>query len=169
MDSRDFPFGPGRFRHQDGFIRQVPPFLKAAHQVMAKERQGEYPGCRERRFQRYAWFGGIITFWTKRALRAHLYREAVTLAAAGSPMILAAVVRRSVVWVKGRRPMEALELYPTGEEYGGGHLNLTRFLMPSPPFEPHLRPIRSTQIALGRRFLWSPISRPSLRSGTGWP
>jgi len=98
--------------HSANSIHRVAPFLRMAHLLIDKERAGEYPGGRERRFQRYAWFGGMVTFWTKRALRAHLYRDALKLVADGWAMILAAVVRRSVVRLLGRQPIKAIELSP---------------------------------------------------------
>lgn len=96
--------------HAGNSIHHVPPFIKMAHHILAKERAGEYPGSREHRFVRYAWFGGMVVFWTKRGFRAGLYREALRLAASGLPMILAAVIRRSLAWAAGRQPVETLTL-----------------------------------------------------------
>ncbi len=96
--------------HGGNSIHYVPPFIKMAHHILARERAGEYPGSGEHRFVRYAWFGGMVTFWTKRAMRAGLYREGMKLAATGMPMILAAMARRSYCWVRGRQPVETLSL-----------------------------------------------------------
>jgi glycosyltransferase involved in cell wall biosynthesis len=96
--------------HGGNSIHYVPPFIKMAHHILAKERAGEYPGSGEHRFVRYAWFGGMVTFWIKRAMRAGLYREGMKLAATGMPMILAAMARRSCCWVRGRQPVETLSL-----------------------------------------------------------
>ena len=68
-------------------------------------------GGRGQWFRRYAWLGGIIVFWIKRALRAGYYRDAVRLAVSGLPMIVAIVVQRSIAWIRGRRPVETLDLH----------------------------------------------------------
>jgi glycosyltransferase involved in cell wall biosynthesis len=96
--------------HSANTILRVPPFLDALHQLLAKERSGQYPGGRRHRFQRYAWFGGLVMFWVRRARRAGLYKEAFQLTACAWPMILASVIRRSIVRIKRRRPIETLAL-----------------------------------------------------------
>jgi GT2 family glycosyltransferase len=95
--------------HASNSIHNVAPFLRMAKRMMDKERAGEYPGGREHRFQRYAWFGGLWVFWTKRAMRAGLYTDGLKLAASGWLMILAAIARRSAAWTKGLRPIETIE------------------------------------------------------------
>jgi glycosyltransferase involved in cell wall biosynthesis len=94
--------------HAGNSIHTVPPFLRMGHRLMDKERAGEYPGGREHRFERYARLGGVVFFWTKRALRAGLYKDALRLAVSGRSMILAAIVCRSLAWIKGRRPVETV-------------------------------------------------------------
>jgi hypothetical protein len=96
--------------HSGNSIQSVAPFLRMAHCLLNKERAGLYPGGRERRFERYAWFGGLVIFWTKRAWRAGLRKEAFRLAASGWLMMLAAVSRRSMSRLRGRRPVESLRL-----------------------------------------------------------
>jgi len=96
--------------HTANSILTIPLFLRNAHRLMDKENAGEYPGGRKHRFERYAWLGGVILFWTKRALRAGLNREALRLVASGSTIVLAAIVCRSIAWIRGRRPVESLEL-----------------------------------------------------------
>jgi hypothetical protein len=96
--------------HAANSIHMVSPFLRMAHRIIAKERAGEYPGGREHRSERYAWLGGMLFYWIKRACRARLWRNALGLAVSGWPMILTAIARRSVARIKGRRPVETLEL-----------------------------------------------------------
>ena len=84
----------------------MPPFLQMAARLIAKERAGAYPGGMEHRAERFAWLGGMSFFWTKRALCAGLYRDALKLAAIGRSMILTAIVWRLKAWIKGRRPVE---------------------------------------------------------------
>jgi hypothetical protein len=96
--------------HVANTVHFVPPFLPMAHLMMNKERAGQYPGGRRKRFERYAYLGGMIFFWTRRALRAGLYGAALQLAVRGWSMILAAIVRRSIVRLRGRRPVEVRQL-----------------------------------------------------------
>lgn len=95
--------------HSGNSIHSVPPFLLMAHQLMAKERAGQYPGGPEHRVERYAWLGGMLFFWIKRAWRVGLHKEALKLAACGWTMIAAGVVRRCAVRIRGRRPIETIE------------------------------------------------------------
>jgi glycosyltransferase involved in cell wall biosynthesis len=105
--------------HSGNSIHSVSPFLRMAHCLMDKERAGMYPGGRERLFERYAWFGGLISFWIKRALRAGLHREALGLAASGWLMMLAAISRRAITRLGNRRRVESLQ-------YQSGMLNARR-------------------------------------------
>jgi GT2 family glycosyltransferase len=96
--------------HESNTIHVVPPFLRNLRRLIAKERTGAYPGGREHRFERHAWFGGLAVFWVKRAIRAGLYRDAWSLALSARGMIVAALVRRLAAWIVKRRPVESLEL-----------------------------------------------------------
>jgi glycosyltransferase involved in cell wall biosynthesis len=95
--------------HSGNSIHSVPPFLRMAHHLMDKERAGQYPGGPEHRVERYAWLGGMLFFWVKRALDAGLYKEALKLAACGWTMIAAGVLRRCAIRIRGRRPIETIE------------------------------------------------------------
>jgi glycosyltransferase involved in cell wall biosynthesis len=96
--------------HQANSIHAVPPFLRMAHTLMKKERAEEYPGGRKQRFERYAQLGGMAAFWIKRALNAGLFKDGLVLGVSGLPMIIAAIVRRCLLRIEGRRPVEALLL-----------------------------------------------------------
>jgi len=96
--------------HAGNSIQQVPPFVNMAHRLLEKERAGAYPGGPERRLERYAWFGGMVVFWIKRAMRSGLYAGAAGLIADGWPMVLAAVKQRTIAWLLGRAPMENVAL-----------------------------------------------------------
>lgn len=91
--------------HSGNSIHTVPPFLQMASVILRKERASEYPGGRQCQFKRRAWLGGVVFFWIKRALRVHLFREAIALVVVGWPMIFAAVVRRAAAFVRGRSPI----------------------------------------------------------------
>ena len=98
--------------HSGNSIHSVPPFLQMAHHLMDKERAGQYPGGPQHRFERYAWLGGLLFFWIRRAFRAGLCKEALKLAACGWSMIAASVLRRCSVRIRGRRPVETIEFMP---------------------------------------------------------
>lgn len=92
--------------HADNSIHFVPPFLRSAHLMISKERAGKYPGGPGKRFERYAFHGGMLFFWVKKGLRAGYYGDSLWLALRGWPMILAAVIRKFVIRLRGQRPVE---------------------------------------------------------------
>jgi glycosyltransferase involved in cell wall biosynthesis len=96
--------------HATNCIRSVRPYARAAHLMMDRERDGQYPGGPRRQFERNARHGGVICFCIKRLLRVGLYNDALRLAARGWPMIQAAIISRSLVRLRGRRPVRTLEL-----------------------------------------------------------
>ncbi len=96
--------------HSANSIHSVQPFLEAIRVVLAKESAGKYPGGRRYWFERSAWFGGMIFFWTKRAMREGLYRNAAGLLVSGWWMILLGTIRRCATWLRGRRRVELMEL-----------------------------------------------------------
>jgi glycosyltransferase involved in cell wall biosynthesis len=101
--------------HDSNTIHSVPPFLRMAHHLVSKEKACEYPGGRKRRFRQYAWMGGTVAFWIKRAVRAGHWKGAVHLAASGWAMVLAAVISRSIMRIRGRRPVETVAASIEGE------------------------------------------------------
>jgi glycosyltransferase involved in cell wall biosynthesis len=96
--------------HARQTVKCVPAFIDVLHQLIDKERSGRYPGGPGRHLERSALLGGLVYFWTKRALQARLYWDAVILFGRASPMVLAAIVRRAAAIVKGRRPCETLDV-----------------------------------------------------------
>jgi glycosyltransferase involved in cell wall biosynthesis len=96
--------------HGSNSITNVPPFLRNMRLLVHKERSGEYPGGRQRRFDRSVWFGGAIVFWMQRAAQEGLYAEAAKLGLIGWRMILAAALRRLSVKIGGLQPIERIEL-----------------------------------------------------------
>ena len=96
--------------HELNSIHDVVPFLTMARRLMDKERARLYPGGRKHRLDRYAWLGGLVFFWIKRAVRAGLYNSVLALLASGWLMIAAAIGRRSFCLLKRRRPIESFAL-----------------------------------------------------------
>lgn len=96
--------------HAGNTVHFVPPFLRSARLIVDRERAGLYPGGRRKKFERYAFHGGMVFFWTRRALKEGLYRGALELAVQGWPMTLAAVLSKSIIAIKGRRRMEVIRM-----------------------------------------------------------
>lgn len=99
--------------HLTNAVRKVSPFIAGIYVLLAKARAGLYPGGRANSLKRAAWFGGLIFYWMKEAIRTGLYREGLTLLASEWWMILLAVMRRGTAWVVGRKPVEILPLEHT--------------------------------------------------------
>ena len=99
--------------HSTNAVRKITPFIEGINVILAKARNGVYPGGRECWFERTAWFGGLIFYWMYTALRNGLYRDGFNLLAAGWWMILLAVIRRGTAWLVGRKPTEILPLEHT--------------------------------------------------------
>jgi glycosyltransferase involved in cell wall biosynthesis len=98
--------------HSTNAVHKVSLFIEGIYVLLAKARSGLYPGGRERWLGRSAWFGGLIFYWTKEAMRAGLYRDGFKLMASAWWMILLAVIRRGTAWLVGRKPVELLPLEP---------------------------------------------------------
>lgn len=94
--------------HAANSVHHVPPFLVVLFRMIERERQGGYPGGEPRRFERYGLLGGLVFFWTKRAVKRGLYRDAATLLVRGWPMLFAAVALRCNAVLNGRRPCETI-------------------------------------------------------------
>jgi len=93
--------------HASNSIHNYAPFIQMQYRLMAKERRGEYPGGK-RRYERRAWLGGQVMFCMKRAVHGRFYKDMVRLVATGGPMILALLVRKLEIKIKGHRPVETL-------------------------------------------------------------
>ena len=96
--------------HSANSINNVPPFLKMARLLVAREKAGIYPGGRQFAFKRHAWCGGFTFFWVKRAWRAGLRKDALALGGVGGLRIAAAMAQRIGQRLAGRRPVETLEI-----------------------------------------------------------
>jgi GT2 family glycosyltransferase len=96
--------------HSTNSIGAVAPFIRNTHRILDKEAAGLYPGGREHRYERRAWLGGMLFFWTQRAFRAGLFRDALRLAARGSLMMATSGFRKSIILAKGRPPLQTIPM-----------------------------------------------------------
>lgn len=92
--------------HAANTIQFVPPFLRSGHLMLDIERAGLYPGGRRKRFERYAFLGGTVFYWARVGFRAGLHRAALRLMVRAWSMILAAIMHRSIIRLRGRRNVE---------------------------------------------------------------
>ncbi|MDR3566738.1 MAG: glycosyltransferase family 2 protein [Syntrophobacteraceae bacterium] len=100
--------------HAGNTVHNVSPFLRSALFIIQRERAGLYPGGRQKRMERYAFHGGMVFHWTRRALEAGLYRGGLKLALGGWQMLLTAVLRKATIAIGGRRRMTVRELNREG-------------------------------------------------------
>ncbi len=94
--------------HSANAVNKVLPFVDGIYVQLEKAKAGLYPGGRSRWVERSAWFGGLIFYWMKTALRAGHYRAAFHLLLSGWWMILLALVRRGKARLSGRKPVETM-------------------------------------------------------------
>jgi glycosyltransferase involved in cell wall biosynthesis len=100
--------------HAANTVKNVPPYIPSLYKIIHNERAGEYPGGERRRGERRAIIGGLVVFWAKRAAKARLYGTALKLLARGWLLALAAVTQRLGVLLKGRQPVETIEMSKQG-------------------------------------------------------
>lgn len=96
--------------HTTNAVRRVQPFIEGIYTLLRKAKSGVYPGGREQRLRRNAWFGGLIYYWMKEAISTGFYRDGLVLLAGKGWFIVLAVLRRGAVRIAGRRPVETLPL-----------------------------------------------------------
>ena len=62
--------------------------------IIDSEKKGEYPGGRERQWDRYACIGGISQLWVKRSLQAGKPSQALRVLFNSLPMLAAAISKK---------------------------------------------------------------------------
>lgn len=97
-------------KHSANITHSVAGMLRCALVLLQKEKAGEYPGGRRHWFARSTCLGGPVLSWIWRGMRAGLYVDVMKLACSAWLTILAAIVRRLMVHVTGRRPVQSMEL-----------------------------------------------------------
>jgi|GEM_PF-290380 len=75
--------------------------VAGVRRVMDAERQGLYPGGRRRRFARRAYVGGMAWSWVSNAWNLQRRRLASRLLLAGFPMVVAGVLRKAWIRLRG--------------------------------------------------------------------
>ena len=96
--------------HGENATRDVNSIVRGVYQLIQKERDGGYPGGPRRRFERFAIIGGAAFGWIRRALATGCYREPTKLLFNAGPMIAAACARRLETMLRGRRPVQSIDL-----------------------------------------------------------
>lgn len=96
--------------HANNSSLQILGLIDGVHTMIRKENSNQYPGGRALKAERYAVLGGIVFSWLKKSFRKRLYREFLKLLAAGWPMVSTAIVYRGIAIVRGRRPVEILQI-----------------------------------------------------------
>jgi glycosyltransferase involved in cell wall biosynthesis len=96
--------------HVGQIVNDVPPYLKTVDAMILRERSGFYPGGHERRFDRAAFFGGLVLHWTRRAFRQRLFASGLSLLIRHFPSFCAAAFKRSMAFALGRQPEHTIKL-----------------------------------------------------------
>ena len=96
--------------HATNTVHQASRMIDTVFKLIRREELGQYPGGRACRFERCAVIGGVIFYWSKRAFKMKFYGTGLKLLAAGWPMIFAAIFRRCIAVLRGRRPIETLTI-----------------------------------------------------------
>jgi glycosyltransferase involved in cell wall biosynthesis len=101
--------------HASNSIHDVRPFIRELHRVIKRVKTGQYPSSKSHWLSTYAFMGGPVLFWAKKAYRNRMYWEGVELLASGWTLSLAAAVCRLSRFVGGRQPVETIPLQPAEE------------------------------------------------------
>jgi hypothetical protein len=96
--------------HEGQVVNHVPPYLKTLDAMILRERAGQYPGGRERRFDRAAFFGGLVLHWTRRAFRQRLFAPGLRIFIQHFPFFCAAAIKRARALALGRQPVVTIKL-----------------------------------------------------------
>ena len=98
--------------HATNSIHNVLPFLRELRVMIGKVKRGEYPCARAYLLYSRAFIGGPTLFWSRRAFQRGFYLPALQLLASGSKMILAALICRTAVLLRGRQPVQTMFIDP---------------------------------------------------------
>ncbi len=96
--------------HDSNTVHQVDRFVETMGMIVRKEKNGEYPGGPSRRYERYAYIGGPVYFWFREAFRRGFYWRSLKFLWGGRLLVLVALYSRLALKLKGRRPIETIEM-----------------------------------------------------------
>lgn len=98
--------------HGANSINDARSYAVAGHAYIRRERNGLFPGGPERKFDRYARHGGVVTFCARRLWRIGAYSNAVGLLLDGWAMVLAAILRKAQLQMRGKQPVQTRLWHP---------------------------------------------------------
>jgi glycosyltransferase involved in cell wall biosynthesis len=81
-------------KHATNTVHDVEGMISGMLSLIEEERQGQYPGGRPRRFDRYACLGGMSLAWVKYAMKARKMKLALKLLVNSSPMVGAGILKK---------------------------------------------------------------------------
>jgi glycosyltransferase involved in cell wall biosynthesis len=96
--------------HEKNSIHEVGKYITYAHRLLANERAGKYPGGAAGLGRRYAALGAYVVFWSRKGIRAGLWKEVTQLVLIGLPMVVFAVAYRTRQLVRRHARPERLDL-----------------------------------------------------------
>ena len=96
--------------HGANAVRDMERAFRGIRSLIRTERAGGYQGACPRRFDRYAFIGGPVFFWSKKAFRLGFPLMALRVLIPGMPMILAGGLRRGMRWITGFRQPNRVKL-----------------------------------------------------------
>jgi glycosyltransferase involved in cell wall biosynthesis len=96
--------------HDTNSIHRIGPFVRELRGVIEKIKRAEYPCSRSYRLESYAFVGGPALYWVKRAYSCGQPAGALRLLASGWALILAALIYKSRILLKGRRRSEVIPM-----------------------------------------------------------
>jgi glycosyltransferase involved in cell wall biosynthesis len=94
--------------HAENSMRQVTRCTSMLCRVIKRVGSGSYTSGRKGRYDAYAFLGGPVLFWLRRAVGARCYVAAFGLCSRSLPLITIAALRRLKVSITGKRPVDVL-------------------------------------------------------------
>jgi glycosyltransferase involved in cell wall biosynthesis len=94
--------------HENNSVNQL--HFGCLHNLLRRERSGQYPGGPVHRRERYGVLGGVMAYYVRRAFKERLYADGVKLLAASWPFVLVALLRRFVAVAHGRHWIETVNM-----------------------------------------------------------
>jgi len=97
-------------RHGGNVSLETDRVVRSLLHVIRSEREGVYPRGRSRMLDRYSFIGGVVFNWTRKAFSSGCPVLGLQLFTSGFPMVLAAVIRKLLTVLRGRKPTIKIKL-----------------------------------------------------------